>query len=201
MRVNKISEIWVIWVLGVLIIFSGYFTNKNFSFICIGILILDLIIRTLRGTVIRNRRIKYSNEVVGEFSINKDSFIKYLSLIIIIICLVFIGEIPEKSFTISEYFLENIGILGVLYLIIYSILENIFLKNNNVILTNEGIIFPTGTFFKYSNIKTVEVIPYIEMHRVNIKAKGAFGYLEFRIPNESLNGVKKIKEFSLYNFK
>ena len=33
MRVNKLSELWVIFLLGILILFKTYFSNENFALI------------------------------------------------------------------------------------------------------------------------------------------------------------------------
>lgn len=200
MQINKLSEIWLLWVmLGVIVlaILQIEFINDSFIVLFIVMIGIDLITRILRGTIIRNRRIRDSVNIVTEFNIQKESFFEGLVPIIIFLVLFFTDINNYRNMNIKEVLIDNSYIWCILYFGIDAYIKILFSKKNNVVLTEKGVIFPTGTYFPYSSIKSIQLEPYVDMYKVNISAKGSFGRISFRISQDSLCGINELTKYSL----
>lgn len=193
MKVMKIIELWIILLLGIilitLLISENSFLEKYTVLIVTSMFVIDLLILLIRVTLIRNRKVRESIIITSfKLYITANNFI--LNLIIFIFIM--------GGLMISGVEYDNLILLLYPSLISYNLLRELInyicIKKQDLILTEDGIIFPTGQYFAYSSMKFIKSGLEENTCTINIDAKGAVGKLRFYILSKDIDRIRIIEE-------
>lgn len=191
MKVMKIRELWIILLLGIilitLLISKNSFLEKYIVLIVTSMCIIDLLILLIRVTLIRNRKVRESI-IITSFKLYITVYNLILSLIIFILIMsaLIISGIEYNNFLLYP--------LLVVYNMIRELINYICIKKQDLLLTEDGIIFPTGQYFAYSSIKYIESELGENTCTIHIDTNGVVGELRFYILIKDIDKIRIIEE-------
>ncbi|WP_338631923.1 hypothetical protein [Clostridium baratii] len=191
MKVMKIRELWIILVLGIvlitLLISENSFLEKYIILIVTSMCVIDLLILLIRVTLIRKRKIRESI-IITSFKLYIIAYNFILSLIIFIFIM---GGLMTSG---KEYNNLLLYPLLVVYNMLTELINYICIKKQDLLLTEDGVIFPTGQYFAYSSMKYIESELGESTCTIHIDTNGAVGELRFYILSKDIDKIRIIEE-------